>query len=91
YTTDNCNNTFGLDWRTGYSHRLTEFKDIPFGIEQAIIAEVDYGIHAQLWSSEHALTVLRKELKLNQAQANVILARLIKEPALAMVNFPLDK
>ncbi|MFY8349098.1 hypothetical protein AAEU29_00895 [Pseudoalteromonas sp. SSM20] len=89
YTTNQCNNTSGLDWRTAYSNRLEEFNNIKFGIEQAIIAEVDYGIHAQAWSSEHALTVLLNELKISNAQANLILKRILEEPALAMVNIPL--
>lgn len=89
YTTNQCHNTNGLDWRTAYSNRLVEFNNIQFGIEQAIIAEVDYGIHAQAWSSEHALTVLVNELKASNDQANLILEKILKEPALAMVNIPL--
>lgn len=91
YTTNQCANTSGLDWRTGYSNRKQEFQSIKFGREQAIIAEVDYGVHAQSWSSEHALTVLTEQLQVNKVQAQVILSKILKEPALAMVNIPLTR
>ena len=89
FTTTQCANTLGLDWRTSYSNRLQEFAKISFGLEQATIAEVDYGVHAQSWSSEHALTVLIKQLEIDESQAEIILSNILKEPALAMVNLPL--
>ncbi|MCF6458259.1 DUF885 domain-containing protein [Pseudoalteromonas sp. MMG024] len=89
FTTQKCANTSGLDWRTKYSDRRAEFTAVPFGKEQAVIAEVDFGIHAQAWSSEHALTVLTKQLEIDEERANRVLAKILQEPALAMVNIPL--
>ena len=90
FTSSSCANKQGLDWRTEYSDRLKEYAGIKYGLEQAIIAEVDFGVHAQAWSSEHAITVLSKELNISKQKAEAILAKILAEPGLALVNFPLD-
>lgn len=90
FITDQCINSQGIDWRSGYSDRLLEFENIKFGLEQAIIAEVDFGIHAQAWSQEHALTVLTRKLSIKTSEAEQILTKIVLEPALALVNLPID-
>ena len=89
FGTHQCSNNQGIDWRTNYSNRKSEFIDIQFGYEQSVLAEVDFGVHLQNWTTEHALTVIKEKLRVNDEKAKNLFETIIDEPALAMVNLPL--
>ncbi len=79
----------GFDWRTGYSNRLVQFESIPVCKLQLVVAEVDLGIHSQNWRLEHATNVLANKLALSKEQQFQVLAQILFEPGLALVNINL--
>lgn len=76
----------GFDWRTGYQNRLNQFQGIPVCQLQLIFAEIDLGLHSQSWSLEHANSVLQQKSTLTDAQNQMVIAKILLEPGLALIN-----